>query len=66
MVCPCVGLFDFWLILLCLCCGGGGFVCNGGSVCGWRCWVALVSRKDYGLKGESQGKREDVKGEKIY
>ena len=49
-----------------LCCGGGGFVCNGGSMCGWRCWVALVSHKDYGLKGESQGKREDVRGEKIY
>ena len=46
--------------------GGGGFVCNGRSVCGWQCWVALVSRKDYGLKGESQGKREDVRGEKIY
>ena len=26
VVCPCVGLFDFWLILLCLCCGGGAMV----------------------------------------
>ena len=23
--------------------GSGGYVCSGGSVCGWRCWVAMLS-----------------------
>ena len=43
-----MGVFDFWLILWCVrvvvvVVGGGGFVCSVGFVCGWRCWVAVLS-----------------------